>query len=443
MISCRCPFRTIRVSSEFPRAAAGRRVFQSLNMPRALPVMSMLAAIVGVSAACGCRATPNDTSNGAEQQAAVTERLEGAEMTTTEGRDEARAIRHRAVEEIERRYVIGPMTARDLGYRIDWQYPDAGENIKVLKARDDAVFALDNRNFLTRVNRDNGVRLWRLPIAEPILEIFGLTFVQDAERVYVTTGGAVLELDSVSGSQVGRQTLEKIANTAPAIQGPHLVYGARNGQLIWHSYTVAYQWRAYQISRSIRIAPVIDQNVAVTIGVDGRVAGMDVRNARMLWDQQLLGRVEARPAIGDGGVFIAGTDQHLWAFDLFSGRTLWRYLSESSLTTPPTFIDDHVYQYIPGQGLVCFEAFPLDQPGGRIVWKNPDVRGEVVGMRRNRLFVWDRDNRTLWMLDARRGGTVQELSLPQVHTLLLPTYQAEEILAASDDGRIVRLLPRN
>jgi hypothetical protein len=350
--------------------------------------------------------------------------------------------RQRAIDEMERQYVIGPMTARDFGYRIDWQYPDAGRDIKILKVREDSVFALDDRNFLTRIDRASGARLWRLPIAEPILEIFGLTYVEPLERVYATSGGAVLELDSVSGSQVGRQTLEKIANTAPATYGPYLVYGGRNGQLIWHSYSVGYQWRAYQVSQSIRIKPAVEDHVGVAIGVDGTVMALHLREARMLWSHRLLGRVQATPAIGDGGVFIAGTDQHLWAYDLYSGRLMWRYLSESSLTQPPFFADDHVYQYIADMGLVCFEAFPLDHPGGRIIWNNEDVRGNVVAKRGSRLFVWDQPSRTLTLVDARRGGKIQTINLPQIHRLVMTNTAADEIYASSEDGRVVRLLPR-
>lgn len=345
--------------------------------------------------------------------------------------------------EVEERYVIGPMAARELGYRVDWQYPEAGNNLRLLTVQHDAVFALDDRNYLTRIDRQRGHRLWRLPVAEAVQEIQGLVYIPEDERVYLASGGSLIVLDATNGSQVGRQDLQRIASTAPFRFGQFLIYGSRNGQLIWHSFEVAFQWKAYQVSNVIEIAPKLHENIIITVGTDGRIMAHDVASGNRLWDKKLISGVVAEPAIGERGVFIASTDQHLWAYDLRTGRNLWRYLTESPLTDPPAFADDRVYQYIESEGLVCFEAFPVDRPGGVVVWTNEDIHGNVVGARGRVLFAWNEDARTLVQVDAGRGGTMLSLDLPKVDHLVLSNRTADEIYASSADGRVVRLLPRN
>src|SRR5687767_6826997 len=62
----------------------------------------------------------------------------------------------RVAAEIEQKYVVGPNAARELDYSIDWQYLEGGSNLKQLSVQGDSVFALDGRNFLTRIKKDDG-----------------------------------------------------------------------------------------------------------------------------------------------------------------------------------------------------------------------------------------------------------------------------------------------
>ena len=70
--------------------------------------------------------------------------------------------------DLERDYLVGPEAARKLGLRIVFQsqtHPEQGSGIKRMSVQADAIFVLDGVNFLTRLRRANGQRLWRLPVA--------------------------------------------------------------------------------------------------------------------------------------------------------------------------------------------------------------------------------------------------------------------------------------
>ena len=343
-------------------------------------------------------------------------------------------------------YLIGPLAARDLGYRIDWQrrtLTTENSGIKTITVQGDSVFVMDGRNFLSRLRKDDGEQLWRVPVADALDEIHGITFVPDMERVFVTSGGEVLVLDSDTGSQIAKQRLGQIANTEPAVFGQFFVFGARNGQVCWHSYQVGHQWRGYQVSQSIQLPPVIVDSTVIVIGSDGRIMVLDARSASQIWSKRLLDIVTAPPAAGGGHVYVAGQDQHLWAFDLNTGRNTWRYLTQDPLSEGPVLLGDQVYQQIPSEGLVCFEAMPLDEPDGVVVWRAPQVRGSVVGRIGSNLLVWDQQQHRLELVSVKQGAAALSLDLPGINFLVTSMHKGADLFAASNDGRVVRLVPRS
>jgi hypothetical protein len=143
--------------------------------------------------------------------------------------------------------------------------------------------------------------------------------------------------------------------------------------------------------------------------------------------------------VNDYAVFVAGTDQYIRALRFDNGREIWSVLTESPLTESPTVIGDRVYQQIPSQGLVCFEALPLDSPGGERIWTTAGVKGSVICQRRDNLLVWDAQGKIMTVLDVKRGGVVKTVALPQVKRMEVSAIMDGDIYAASDDGRVVRL----
>ncbi|MEE8131417.1 MAG: PQQ-binding-like beta-propeller repeat protein, partial [Vicinamibacterales bacterium] len=237
-----------------------------------------------------------------------------------------------ASPDLEHQYLIGPGIARQLGLRIDLQtrtHPEDRSGIKLLSIQDDAVFVLDGVNFLTRLRRSDLQRLWRLPVAGRLDEIQGITYHPATERVFLTASAHLLVLDNDTGSMIDKQKLGQIAATAPVVFGPFFIYGARNGQVVWHSYEVGHQWRAYQVSPTMRVKPLLVDEMVIATGSDGRVMVLDAPSASGIWDKRLLNEVVAEPTTGHGLLYIAGTDQYVWAIDLATGRTSWKYLAEA------------------------------------------------------------------------------------------------------------------
>ena len=420
--------------NEFSRAARGHhrtalKPGSSEDQRPGRQVPLLVAAMTMLLMAAGC-ATESDSRSSADRSSAPGR---GA----GNGSDLA--------QQVEQRYVIGPSAAREMGYRIDWQYPSVlGHRIAEIKVEGDSVFTLDDENFLSRFDRESGNRFWRVQVAEPLREILGITYVPRRDRVFLTSGGDLLVIDAATGNLIGRQKLQKIANTRPIVFDQFLIYGSRGGELVWHSYHYNSYWRGYKIAQSIQIPPVYSGGYVVVVGNDGRIMCLVAADVSQVWSQRALGEVVASPVADDGIVFVPSLDQHLYAYDLGRARQprLWRYLSESPLTDSPTPIGDRVYQQIPAEGLVSFEAAPLDQPGGVIVWRAEGVGGNVLTQLGDDLITWDTDERLLVLVDRRFGSEVKSLRMPQVDKLIATDVQRGELYATGMDGRLIRLHPR-
>ncbi|MHC4990857.1 MAG: outer membrane protein assembly factor BamB family protein [Planctomycetota bacterium] len=399
-----------------------------LTIPPRIPGGRLLALLAASTLIGACQST-SDTESPSSPDASATAAAPGATDTA----------------DLDQRYVIGPSVAREMGYRIDWQVRalSSAESLRSVVPQHDSLFVVDSENFLARFQRKDGRRVWRVSVAEPWEEILGVNYVPFQERVYITTGGSVRVVDAITGSTIARQALSKVASTAPVLFNIYFIYGGRNGQLIWYAPQVAYDWQAYQVSQSLTMRPLLDGNVVMAVGNDGRVMALNAETATQLWSKQLLDSVVAHPVSGNGIVYLAATDQYLYAFDLVSGRTLWRRLTTSPLVDSPTLIGNRVYQQIPGAGLTSFDAIPLDDPDGVIVWTASNVDGNVLTQRRQDLLAWDGADRSITLVNGASGGVVHNASVPQVQQLMATSVREGNLFAVADDGRIERLVPRN
>ena len=51
---------------------------------------------------------------------------------------------------------------------------------------------------------------------------------------------------------------------------------------------------------------------------------------------------DSAPAIANGVVYVGSTDKHLYAFDIRTGRQIWRAATGGEITSSPTIADGTV-----------------------------------------------------------------------------------------------------
>jgi hypothetical protein len=379
---------------------------------------------------------------------------------TAENRARLEAVAAR----VEADFIIGPAAAGDLGYRIVWQASlplIRGAAFKHTHLAGDAIFAVDAANNVARLRPSDGQQIWRVGVGSPVDIFRGIDWIETPivtgsgptrqasvePRVYISTDTECFVLDGATGSIAKRQDFNKLPTTKPLNIGKFLIYGTLGGQIVWHHAIVGQEWRANSLDSTVRGSLAHARGMVIAASDRGMVLALDQDNASRRWARQTFGGVLAAPAVSDTTVFIASLDQYLWAFDLQTGETRWKYFTQSALKTPPFAIADVVLQFVPGEGLVCFNA-DSNKLDGEVRWRNASAAGVPIGMITtgggDRIVLWEQSSRTMTLVDPNLGSSDRTFSFPKAAELELVRSGpfAGDFFATSEDGHILRLSPR-
>lgn len=401
------------------------------TIPRSLPLLVVTILTIFASA---CQSTPREEAPGPAPAVTPSDR---------EARQEA--IR----AELEEKYTVGPISAAKLHYKINWQYPIPHEKVKQLISSGEYFFILTHDNDLICVRTHDGLRVWTVSVGKPLDEVQSILPNEAEGLVIVLKPSTITTLNISTGMPekvtIGKatQNLEWIANTPGVLDGEHLLYGARSGQLVWQTWRIGFPWRAYQVDQGLKQAPILSGDVVLVTGSSGIVMAFNARTASQLWRKKLLDNVTTNAAASADTAYIAGLDQHLRAFDLFNGNTRWRVLTNTPLVDSPVLIGDKVYQQIPGQGLAAFAARPKDDFNGHQYWINKNINGNVLTRHGRSLVVWDSANHVLGTISASLGTTDTLLHVPDVVRVIADDLENGTLFALGYDGRLTCLTPSN
>ncbi|MGA0286149.1 MAG: PQQ-binding-like beta-propeller repeat protein [Phycisphaerales bacterium] len=366
------------------------------------------------------------------------------------GSDVADANRERLEQmqqQLDARSLFPPSRLRELGYRADWQTevpPSPGASLDTLFLRGDALYTRDTNNLLSRVSRDRGEVLWQSPIGSPRDELIDVLRLRrgDEEKAVAIGRLEVFVVDNANGIAERRQEIERTLYTSGAVFGPYFIYGTRDGQIIWHQYEVGYPWRGNSLPGSVSATPLIVDDLVYVVGSTGRILALDAASTRLVWEKQLIAGIDDGPACQDGVLLVAGRDQYLWALDAKTGRTLWRYFTESPLTTSPVADGDSVYQFVPTEGLVKLSLRPEGSIAGDVQWRSTEATGRILGRRGSRLLLWDAPTRTMRTVDVATGDVVEQIELPAVADVVAEGFENPALQFLASNGTVMRIVPQ-
>lgn len=355
----------------------------------------------------------------------------------------AREDLRKAMADLEARYVVGPATADDFGFRIAWQ-TDAlatkDAHLQALGVTADSAWFGDSAGSVVRLRRDSGETVWRASTYQGIERMLAIEYLPAERRdnVYVLTELGCVALDAATGNLARRTRFSQLPSAAPAVFGPSMIFGTRTGLASWFQYANGYNWRATTLGGQVNAPVTVSGELALAGSTSGTVLAMDAGNAGIRWRRSLSAGVEAPIAADGEACYVAGLDQSLWAFDLMRGRVLWQYFTQSALTNPPVRIADGLYLQIPGEGLVAFTPLPAEKPDGEVRWKSK-APGNVIGRVGSNLMAWDAATRTLSAVDAGTGRIVHQAKLPRAEAIRFVPAVDGNMFVASAEGNVERL----
>lgn len=325
-----------------------------------------------------------------------------------------------------------------LGYLPEWiGYAVVTSRQKVLFADvlGDVIAVQDTGNSLTIMESSTGANRWTLDMGSNLTKFVG-NVRRDTGEIICSSQGEVFVLDAATGVLKERQKLAVITNTRPAVVGNMLVFGCPSGEVLGHNLKSGFKQWGNRIRGSITATPVRVGELVGAVSQAGDVLIVDPRTGSGIGRGEIFDGIDADPAGSDTTLFISGKDRSVWAFDQAGRRPLWRLRTESPLTFSPTYHEGRVYAAVPGDGLVCLNA-----ADGASLWTSKGLQGSVVGVRNNRLIVWE-GNGIVSAVDPKRGDVLDRVVLPNTDLLRTDALVDGNLYAVSLKGEVQKYSPR-
>lgn len=230
---------------------------------------------------------------------------------------------------------------RDLGRTLS-SGPTVANDLLVVGSRDGEAIAF---------RASDGEELWRSGVTS---EILARPAVGDDLVVVRVTDGRVFGLESATGRRrwLYEQSVPVLTlrgtSSPTLVPGRLVVVGFDSGRLValapddgrplW-DISVATPRGRTDLERMVDIDadPVLYRSDIYVASYNGRLASIDANSGRARWDRELS--VVAGLAVDVDRVYATDADEYVWAFDRFTGATIWRQedLRGLRLTGPAVF----------------------------------------------------------------------------------------------------------
>lgn len=379
--------------------------------------------------------------------------------------------------------VLDTKSSRALGLAPGWQTrlpkaestPLAG--LHAGRAQDDRgedLYAWDNTGVVIKVDPKTGELRWQ-SAGVFSKDSSGLLDVQTTtvrgQSVAVGLGDvSCVVLDERTGAEQGLSPYTRIPITRSVRVGKDFVFGSRAGQVVWLGFreeriasqveprggdpvtkgervavvhVVPYELQAFQLGGAIRTAPISTGKSIIACSDSGQIACFSNETRSPVWKQKLPGGIVASPSADATQVMIACRDQYLRSVDIETGRTNWRWFTESPLERDPLLAGDVVVIQVPELGLVALDASDSKSLNRAPLWTTK-VGGDAITRLADGLLVWDAASGTLSLVDAKSGKVRDSRELGMdVKSVQATAAINGDVLILMKDGRLQRCPPLN
>lgn len=325
-----------------------------------------------------------------------------------------------------------------LGYRWSWTgYPLMGEGARLTESAvlGDLVLTVASDTTLTAMETSTGRVRWARQLdRDTTTRIYEPALV--GGRLIVTSDTEFSEIDTQSGNTIDRDAVGAIINTPPVMIGDIAYMGTTRDELIAFRIGRDFvRWR-YRFDGPIGAPalPIDDGRVAMISGA-GDLRVLDARYGETRMSAGIAGGSVTRMLHDGRTLFVASTDQSIYAFDLEEGTRLWRRRTSAPITAQPVLWRGVLYATTEDTGLAA-----IDASSGRSRWENPEIGGWVVSINGDELVVWN--GRDLMLVDAQRGERITGVTLEGVSGVRAGAAENADLYTIDARGVVSKFSPR-
>lgn len=196
---------------------------------------------------------------------------------------------------------------------------------------------------------------------------------------------------------------------------------------------VKEKWQ-YQAKSDIGTGNALVGGLIVGTDTDGWIFALDRKTGKKVWAYRTGGKVYSTPAVADGYVVVASTDEHIYC--LKAGKLVWKYPVLKPDVAAPAIAAGHVYI---GGSDGHFRALELTT--GKLLWDFDQVKGFVVDkpLLYNGLVYFGCWANDFYALDAASGRLVWKWNSGKANRMFSPAA----CWPVATGGRVFIVAPDN
>ena len=258
--------------------------------------------------------------------------------------------------------------------------------------------------------------------------------------------GDVAAHDPFTGEQLWETDTDVSISGGPGAGSGLVVVGSSGGDVVaLAGENGAVMWRA-QVSSEVLSAPAVSERTVVVRTIDGKLFGLDTANGGRVWVYDrtvpaLTLRGTSAPVIA-GGLVIAGFDSgHLAAVSLVDGRLIWEtHVAAPTGRTELERLADIDADPVVSDGVVYAASYQgrvaaFDLATGRTLWRREMSSHAGIGAGRRLLYVTDEQSH-VWALDRGTGASLWRQDALALRQLTRPVEYEGHVVVADFEGHV-------
>ena len=322
------------------------------------------------------------------------------------------------------------------------------------------LYVADSAGIVGAMDAINGKRLWQKKISASE-SVDGKSGWFRGGNIHITGGpgygentlmigsqeGEVISLSAENGSELWRTRVSSEILSPPqrtadvaivrTIDGKVFGIDANKGRRLW-----IYDRTVPPLTLRGTSTPAIDSGIVVAGFDGGKMAALDVRTGKLLWETSIAaarGRselermvdIDSEPMIVDGVVYIATFQGQVAAVQLETGRILW----SNDLSSYAGFSVDEQSIYVTDEDS---HVWALDRINGTILWEQENLHARAVtapGAVGDQIVVGDLEGYLHW-INKKTGEFSARLRLCKKPVIAKPIVVGKIVYAYCSDGKL-------
>ena len=323
------------------------------------------------------------------------------------------------------------------------------------------LYVVDSAGSIGAMDATNGKRLWQKKISASESIDGKSGWLRGGGDIHITGGpgygentlmvgsleGEVISLSAENGSELWRTRVSSEVLSAPqrasdivivrTIDGKVFGIDGDKGRRLW-----IYDRSVPPLTLRGTSTPAIDSGIVVAGFDGGKMAALDVRTGKLLWETSISaarGRselermvdIDSEPMIVDGTVYIATFQGHVAAVQLETGRILW----SSDLSSYAGFSADEQNIYVSDEDS---HVWALDRFSGTVLWEQDSLHARAatapaaIG---DQIVVGDLEGYLHW-INKKNGEFTARKRLCKEPVIAKPIVVGKIAYAYCSDGRL-------